>query len=304
VAFWGEGAADELGIRDDAVVEVKIVCNLLSGGTNPHEIRTLLSRGAKVRQLNDLHAKLGVIDDIAFLGSSNMSTNGLGAEGANAGWREANVIYKSDRQEIAAMFEDFWDKSAEINEADLDAAAVAWAARSRGDATAAAAIGGRALVDVLRTAPAQLDALNVRMVVYDKVIDEDELAILDNAEKQARQRYGDAFQVYWDWDSMATDAANAYLIDYQWPSRGMIARGSLYRRDSASFPDFKENEEVFHTAYDIDTIAGIIFGAADRKAIREAFHNYVRDGHVGEEDDQRAYNFPISELARYLPPVE
>lgn len=193
VAFWGNGAADKLGIQDKSGVRIQIVCNLLTGGTNPDEIRTLISRGADVRQLNDLHAKLGVIDGLSFLGSSNMSINGLGAEGA---WREANVIYNRARPEIVELFKHFWDNATEIKEADLQAAAVAWSARGRENAAAAAAIGGRTLVEVLRTEPAQLDALNVRMVVYDTVTDEEELATLDNADELARQKYGDAFETY------------------------------------------------------------------------------------------------------------
>lgn len=132
VAFWGNGAADMLGIQGESDVKLQVVCNLLTGGTNPHEIRTLLSRGVDVRQLNDLHAKFGVIDDLSFLGSSNMSTNGLGAEGAELGWREANVIYNRSRPEIVTMFESFWGKSTEITETDLETAAAAWAARRRG----------------------------------------------------------------------------------------------------------------------------------------------------------------------------
>ena len=302
VAFWGRGAADRLGIKDKSGVRMQVVCNLMTGGTNPHEIRTLLSRGVDVRQLNDLHAKLGVIDDLSFLGSSNMSTNGLGAEGAEAGWREGNVIYNNAKSEIVDMFESFWDNASKIEEADLISAAAAWAARRRGDAAAAAAIGRNTLVEVLRTAPEQLDALNVRMVVYDTMTDKDELAILNSADEHARQIYGEAFEAYWDWESMTTEAANAYLVDYDWPSRGRIARGALYHRDAKKFHDFTENDETFHVAYPVDTIEGIAFGASDKVAIRAAFHEYVRNGNVGEDDGQRTYNFPISELAPYLPP--
>ena len=165
VAFWGLGATERLGLQHKAGVKLQIVCNLLSGGTNPHEIRTLLSSGVDVRQLNDLHAKIGVIDKLSFLGSSNMSTNGLGDEGDEAGWREANVIYNHERREIYEMFEGFWENSSKIEEVDLDKAALAWAARRRGNA--AATTMDQTLIDVLRSAPAQLDALNVRMVVYD-----------------------------------------------------------------------------------------------------------------------------------------
>ena len=62
----------------------------------------------------------------------------------------------------------------------LEAAAEAWNTRQQGNATIAARRGGRSLVDVLRTAPRELDALNVRMVVYDTVTDAEELTVLLN----------------------------------------------------------------------------------------------------------------------------
>lgn len=298
VAFWGVNALENLGLQDGT--GVRIVCNLMSGGTNPNEIRALRRIGADVRQLNDLHAKIGIVGDMSFVGSSNMSANGLGMEGNPALWREANVVYGNARPEVVKMFDTFWGAAKEINEADLEAAAAAWARRQEGNAAVAAGRGGRSLVDVLRTAPAELDALNVRMVVYDTVTDAEELAVLDSAEESARDQYGQSFGVYWDWESMATDAAKAYLVDYDWPAHGGIARGTLYRRNAGDFPDFKQKRETFHVAYEIDNIEGITFGAADKAAIRRAFHAYVRAGVPGEEEGQRAYNFPISELAPHL----
>jgi hypothetical protein len=302
VAFWGAGAAEALGIEDGK--GMRIVCNLVSGGTNPNEIRNLRMLGADVRQLNNLHAKIGVIGDMSFVGSSNMSTNGLGTEGNDVGWREVNVVYGNVRHEIVQMFNTFWQATTEINEADLQAVAAAWARRQEGNAVVAARRGGRSLVDVLRTAPAELDALNVRMVVYDTATDADDLAVLEIADRQARDQYGQVFEVYWDWDSMTTDAATAYLVDYDWPARGGIARGTLYRRNAGDFPDFEQNEETFHAAYRIDHIEGITFPDVDKDLIRTAFHAYVSYGARGERGDQRAYNFPISELALHLPLVD
>ncbi len=302
VAFWGRNASENLGIKNAR--GMRIVCNLMSGGTNPNEIRALRRRGADVRQLNDLHAKIGIVGDMSFVGSSNMSANGLGIEGDPALWREANVVYGNARPEIKNMFDTFWGAATEINEADLETAEAAWARRQEGNAAVAARRGGRSLVDVLRTAPAELDALNVRMVVYDTVTDAEEKAVLDNANERARDQYGEAFSVYWDWKSMTTDAAKAYLVNYDWPARGAIARGTLYRRNAGDFPDFEQNRETFHVAYKIDNIEGITFGTADKAAIRKAFHAYVGAGAFGEEEDQRAYNFPISELAPYLGAAE
>lgn len=303
VAFWGKNALKNLGIQDGK--GVRIVCNLLSGGTNPDEIRELRRIGADVRQLNDLHAKIGIVGDISFVGSSNMSANGLGMEGQPALWQEANVVYDNGRPEIAGMFKTFWGAAAEIDEANLEAASAAWEKRQETNAVVAARRGGRSLVDVLRTAPEELDALNVRMVVYDTVTDADELADLDNAEDRARDQYGKNFEVYWDWESMTTDAATAYLVNYDWPARGRIARASLYHRNASHFPDFEQDGKIFHVAYEIDKIEKITFGAADKEAIRSAFHSYVvRTGATGEALGQRAYNFPISELAPYLEAAE
>lgn len=303
VAFWGQGAADALGIRDGASAEFQIVCNLMSGGTNPHEIRILLERGIDVRQLNDLHAKLGVIDDLSFLGSSNMSTNGLGAEGAEAGWREANVVFDRARPEIVNMFEKFWAEATKIKKNDLAAAEKAWAIRRRGGA--AAAVRGLSLVQVLRTAPKELDALNVRMVVYDAITEEDDLKVLRDGERDARKKHGDRFDVYWDWDILTEEAQDAYLVDFNWLAKGNdIENGGLYRRKTDEYPDFKRDGQIFHPAYKIKRIEGMTFGNADKEVIRSAFRSYIRNRHTAKGDDTtRSYNFPISELSEYLPPV-
>ena len=200
VAFWGAGAAEALGIHVGVGAKFRFVCNLSSGGTNPHEIRELRKRGVEVRQLNDLHAKIGVVDDLSFLGSSNMSTNGLGGEYTQTGWREANIVYQNVRPEIANMFDDFWRIGTEINDADLKNAEAAWGERRKGPD------GGRnrnrSLVDVLRTNFEYLDDLNVRIVVCERITDPKERAEFESAGEEAKRRYGESFDVYGDWKSM------------------------------------------------------------------------------------------------------
>ena len=301
VAFWGAGAADALGIK--AGSKVRIVCNLMSGGTNPREIRKLQERGAEVRQLNDLHAKIGVIGDMSFVGSSNMSANGLGAEGSAAHWKEANAVYGKARREIKDLFKSYWKASKSIKEDDLIAAAAIWANRQRGNAMVAARKGDRGLIDVLRSAPQELDALNVRMVVFNTMTDPDELEVLDTADQQAQEMYGPTFSVYWDWESMAKSARSAYLLSFDWPIRGGIARGMVLRRNADEFSDFEKDGSVFHPAYEVDSIEGITVDAGDKAALRKAYSAYVKAGATGEEDEDRAYNFPISDLAPYLPPL-
>ena len=299
VAFWGAGAAEELCIHVGVGARFRVVCNLSSGGTNPHEIRELRKRGVEVRQLNDLHAKIGVVDDLSFLGSSNMSTNGLGGEYTRTGWREANIVYQNARSEIASMFDDFWRTGTEINDADLKNAEAAWDVRRKGNAIIE--VRNKSLVDVLRSAPDRLDALNVRMVVYEEITDPEELAEFESAQEEATRRYGESADVYWDWESLEKEASDAYLVDYYWRAKGRIAGGSLWRRDVQNFPDFKRKGKTFNTVFEIKTIEGATFGKEDKSTIRAALRDYVKDGHKGECDDERSYNFRISELAPNLP---
>ena len=276
------------------------------GGTNPKEIRQLQNFGVKIRQLNDLHAKVGVVGGFSFLGSSNMSTNGLGDEGSETGWQEANVTYSRERPEIVEMIETFWEKASEIKEADLKKAELAWSTRRKGNAASKAQAAGLSIVEMLRTQPGVLDDLSVRMVVYDTVTTREELEILDAADRQAQSAFGDAFEVYWGWDSLVTEASQSYLVDFDWPARGSIARGALYFRDTSRFADFEKDGEKFQVVHEVDSIEGIKFTASDKAQLKKAFHEYVRAGNMGEEPDhskERSYNFPISELAPFLPPL-
>ena len=305
VAFWGAGAAEALSIHVGVGAKFRVVCNLSSGGTNPHEIRKLRKRGVEVRQLNDLHAKIGVVDDLSFLGSSNMSTNGLGGEYTGAGWQEANIVYQNARPEIADLFDDFWRTGTEINDEDLKKAEAAWDVRRKGNAIIE--VRNKSLVDVLRSAPDRLDALNVRMVVYEEITDPKERAEFESAGEEAKRRYGESFDVYGDWKSMKKKAPVAYLVDYDWPARGSIAGGTLYRRDVINFPDFKVNGKKYCVVFEINNIKGMTFTMEDNKAIRIAFHKYVGAGNKNkypknksEYPGQLSYNFPISKLAPYL----
>ena len=89
VAFWGIGAEKLFESTHNA----RLVCNLLSGGTNPAVIEKLLDKpGFKLRHHASLHAKVLLGQDSAIVGSANMSTNGLNIEaGEFDGWEEAGT---------------------------------------------------------------------------------------------------------------------------------------------------------------------------------------------------------------------
>jgi hypothetical protein len=81
VAFWGAGATEELGF-DRESGDVTVICNLMSGGTNPKEIRRLRKHDVVVRQCDTLHGKVYLFDDeTVIIGSSNASANGLAFQG-------------------------------------------------------------------------------------------------------------------------------------------------------------------------------------------------------------------------------
>ncbi|TPG46029.1 hypothetical protein EAH89_25190 [Roseomonas nepalensis] len=106
VAFWGAGSRSLLG--SPATARIRVVCNLMSGATNPNEIERMMSQGIDVRQCDRLHAKLYVSDKEAVVTSANASTNGLGLQaGEQAHWIEAGVVVEA--KEAQAWFNHLWE---------------------------------------------------------------------------------------------------------------------------------------------------------------------------------------------------
>lgn len=128
VAFWGYGAAEHLQLPQPGR-DIRIICNLSMGGTNPAEIRKLRQGGAQIQQIDTLHAKVYIGDTEMLVTSANASTNGLGFEGAVQGnWIEAGVI--GPIQDLALdWFKDLWSVSRPITEEDLALATVKWSQR-------------------------------------------------------------------------------------------------------------------------------------------------------------------------------
>jgi len=134
IAFWGQ-CADEV-IRDavDRGKTFRIICNLLSGGTNPEPIKALISyRNVKIKHLTTLHAK--VIfghDNTAIVGSANFSTDGLNHEAEEtSGWDEAGFKTSDlgDLKEIKNWFNGLWKEAVKIEDADLAKAEEQWKQR-------------------------------------------------------------------------------------------------------------------------------------------------------------------------------
>jgi len=130
VAFWGHGSEDIFGPLD--LSHVRIVCNLRMGGTNPLAIMALQSRGALVRHLDDLHAKVYIGDVDTVVASANASRNGLGiTSDAGAVWLEAGVVIPSTS--AIAWFDCLWQTCNVVKSSDLTAGLLAFSKRQNTD---------------------------------------------------------------------------------------------------------------------------------------------------------------------------
>ncbi len=116
VAFWGKGAEELIGPPQNR--EVRLICNLRMGGTNPDVIETLMKSGASVQQCDRLHAKIYIGDSQAVIASANASINGLGLEGRElSGWIEAGVEIPAEGAML--WFSELWKQSRPILPRDI-----------------------------------------------------------------------------------------------------------------------------------------------------------------------------------------
>lgn len=135
VAFWGEGVTKSLGITKNSHVE--IVCDVLSGGCNPREIRRLrdVLGPERVRTADGLHAKVWFTDQEVILGSSNASSNGLALADVERDQRlEANCLVrdKGVHSEVSSWWASVVAKKArKVTEADLEIAGERFRSRRR-----------------------------------------------------------------------------------------------------------------------------------------------------------------------------
>lgn len=76
VAYLGNGATKLLPLKADSRLVVDLSENAVkSGQTSPHEILKFIARGVNVSSVGNLHAKIFVFRDHAFVGSANASSH-------------------------------------------------------------------------------------------------------------------------------------------------------------------------------------------------------------------------------------
>jgi hypothetical protein len=150
------------GLDTESLVskDVLIVCDLMSGACNPHEIKSLQKAlgEERVRTRDGLHAKVWLTDKGAIVGSSNVSANGLGFEGDELKSSiEANVFIDDAETlaEIGDWFEtDVMDGARKITRADLEEARRRWKIHRATRPTPPSWEGS--VLDVIRNNPSEL----------------------------------------------------------------------------------------------------------------------------------------------------
>lgn len=154
VAFWGEGATTQLGLRSGR--NARILLDLTAGATNPKVVEQLQEmKGVQVKQRDRLHAKLYLGQNEMIVGSANASANGLGAEGHEAThWCELGVrtACPDALAQAAAWFDRQWSCGLKITPRDITAAKEKWKLRRR----IRAGISTDSILDIARTNPEEL----------------------------------------------------------------------------------------------------------------------------------------------------
>lgn len=228
VAYWGAGAVNQLGIVTDQ--ELTVVCDLMSGGCNPGEVRKLMKLigREKVRKQNGLHAKVWFSADTAILGSSNASSNGLCYEGKKtAGLVEAN-LHSRDPKLIANIeawwHEAVWGKASEISESDLtEASARREALRNRRPMP----VSGN-LLEVIKT---QIEIVSDRKI-YVWVWSEDASKQAKEAIKHIRTDRGDDSIDFYDTTlhrGASLPKPGSTVIDFKYLARGSYVFQGFYQ---------------------------------------------------------------------------
>jgi len=76
VAYFGTGAAKRLPLKKGSILVVDATDKAVkSGQTNPSELKKLQDKGVRIFSSPNLHAKVFIFGEVAFVGSTNVSEN-------------------------------------------------------------------------------------------------------------------------------------------------------------------------------------------------------------------------------------
>lgn len=245
VAFWGNGALEELGINT-CNTQLRIICNLSLGGTNPDVITRLqtVPSARTVTQNDRLHAKVYLFENAAVIGSSNASANGLALEGAElTHWDEANILVtdKATLENIRSWMDRL--ETRPITEQDLARAQDRWKKRR-----SYAPIPGDTVLQVLHKDPEKFKDRNAYLVIYFEALSEEAVAFEENLQKQY---HTDRVEIFEAWPGLPQEGVllrfgatpRSFRFDKIWRRKPEFSDDAL--DDGTTIQIVWEEEDVF-----------------------------------------------------------
>ena len=253
VAFWGKGATGELRLSEalEAERNIRIICNLRIGGTNPDEIKKLINAGVPVRHSDRLHAKVYILDGFVIVGSANVSSNGLGFEGKEAHWDEANLLTDevAIREEIGSWFEQQWLRANKVDDTDLEAAERNFR-RTRAARPYTGGLSSGTLLEAVLTSVQDLEDRNIYLVCNDSDYSGETSSYV-----KRENSHGRSVEAYEDWLEMPADAV---LIDFTWYAG---ARLPMFRGVLRSHPQNEPVQIGERRVFEVDRIGALPKGS-------------------------------------------
>lgn len=258
VAFWGIGAADLFESMDGQKIE--IICNLKMGGTNPGVIRRLIDNGVRVYAHDQLHAKFGMIGpDFCFIGSSNVSANGLGMQGREiAGWEELNVVLRDAASvaECNERFEDLKEAACRVTpDSDLLSVAEAlWQNRRQFvSANPPKACSAVTLWKALQTDPERFRDVPLYLTLSRWSPDEESEVFSDAAHNHAVESFGASYGGYENWKGLPKVGT---FIDFEKKSTAPTLKFNGFWQRSQDRSEFKFEGSTFQLAFSTNSVLG------------------------------------------------
>ncbi|WP_091787109.1 phospholipase D family protein [Paraburkholderia steynii] len=271
VAFVGQGCDEILG---RSTASVRLLCNLLSGGTNPRAIQALKAyRGIEIRHLRNLHAKVIIGDTSAIIGSANLSENGLTTNpDMGSGWHEAGWLVndRDSLRDMDAWYQKLWAAALQVTDDDLKQAEAMW-----GDQNTAAFVSsgrsGARFADVHRQ---QVDGVPIYMCIYSD--DASERAVKAASTKLSDiERSGSVvpsvspYEIFDGWSSLPSDGP---LLCFRIRANGSLVSEGAWKYISeldTSYSHRGQRHNVFFASR-VRKVLEWKYGPADAKLLASA----------------------------------
>lgn len=272
VAFWGAGS--DSVVSNYAEKPIRIICNLLSGGTNPEPISNFLQMSnVKDKRLDTLHAKVVIGNNGVVVGSANFSTNGLSLDGVESStWEEAGFITTEQDQIINTQkwFDCLWDASHDITAEDMKTAKKQWASKRN------SRLQPLSKDSILDFSAAELKERKIHLVIWQgkssKEADES-FGVKKSSPTQITESTSiDSLSFFEDWEELPADSA---LISVYCGKKGRVIIDGVWRRIPEL--DTKINKTTgIQVVLKEESIMEVKFNTKERNKLQQCISPLVR----------------------------